>query len=306
MDSLFNLLCQRGIINVLIGDSSYGEIKTIKISMPYLSGPDLCSLSTMFGDPKDYVWGSGNLSRWVYMDELLQFCIKNHKIQELLAYLFDKKQFERLFKPAYGNIVNLSLSEIDEIYKHIKSEIVKAINKLLYFGGHELIVINGQFRIDKIGASVKIDAPAIKMINRQYISDLSERANKDIFEKAYDSAITKCRTLLEEVFCYVIEIQGVAPSEKGDIGALYKQVKELYNMHADKLMDVRINTLLSGLERIINAITEMRNKNSDAHGIGNKRINIDEHHARLFLNASIALSDFILAVGEKSRRVATS
>ena len=165
----------------------------------------------------------------------------------------------------------------------------------LAFQYMENLVMNG-------GILSAVETPNINAIDRRYIKELSERANKDIDEKAYDSAITKCRTLLEEVFCYVIEIQSEQPSEKGDIGLLYKQVKDLYGMHNDKAMDKRINTLLSGLNSIISAVTEMRNKSSDAHGVGSKRINIDEHHARLFLNSSVAMSEFILAIGEKKKK----
>lgn len=84
--------------------------------------------------------------------------------------------------------------------------------------------------------------------------------------------------------------------ENGDIGKLYGQVKDLYNMHADKNLDKRINMLLSGLEKIISSIAEMRNKESDAHGVGNKRIGISDYHTRLFVNASVAMADFILSV----------
>lgn len=70
-------------------------------------------------------------------------------------------------------------------------------------------------------------------------------------------------------------------------------------MHADASMDRRVNELLSGLEKIIDAVAEMRNKSSDAHGVGQKRINIFEHHARLFVNSSMTLADFILSVGGK-------
>ena len=141
-----------------------------------------------------------------------------------------------------------------------------------------------------------IEAPAIVCVNRDYISDISTRAIRDIGNKDYDSAITKSRTLLEEVFCYVIEQKGERPSESGDIGKLYNQVKTLYNMHQDRDLDKRINGLLSGLEKIISAISEMRNKGSDAHGVGAKRINIDEHHARLFVNSAMTLADFVLSV----------
>ena len=122
---------------------------------------------------------------------------------------------------------------------------------------------------------------------------------RDVENGEYDSAITKSRTLLEEVFCFVIEKKQKEPSQKGDIKKLYKQVKELYNMHSDAGMDKRINELLSGLEKIIDAIAEMRNKNSDAHGVGQKRINISEHHARLFVNSAMTMADFILSVGGK-------
>ena len=105
---------------------------------------------------------------------------------------------------------------------------------------------------------------------------------EDVEQKNYDSAITKSRTLLEEVFCYVIEKKNETPSTSGNMNDLYKQVKDLYNMHGDANTDRRINTLLSGLEKIVSALSEMRNKDSDAHGVGANRIAIDEHHARLF------------------------
>ena len=49
----------------------------------------------------------------------------------------------------------------------------------------------------------------------------------------------------------------------------------------------------------MSAISEMRNKDSDAHGVGASRITIDEHHARLFVNTAMAMADFILSVEKK-------
>ncbi len=146
---------------------------------------------------------------------------------------------------------------------------------------------------------VKIITPAITCVNRDYIKDISVRAMQDVDNQNYDSALTKSRTLLEEVFCYVIEKKNNVPSDKGDIGKLYKQVKELYNMHNDGNIDKRINTLLSGLEKIVSSIAEMRNKAGDSHGVGAKRINIADYHARLYVNASMTMADFILSVAEK-------
>lgn len=44
----------------------------------------------------------------------------------------------------------------------------------------------------------------------------------------------------------------------------------------------------------------MRNINSDAHGVGSKRFNIKDYHARLFVNSAMTMADFILSVSENS------
>ena len=132
---------------------------------------------------------------------------------------------------------------------------------------------------------------------------ISNRAMQDVEQQNFDSAITKSRTLLEETFCYVIEKKGETPSDSGDMMKLYRQVRELYNMHTDGNTDRRINTLLSGLNSIVSAISEMRNKDSDAHGVGANRIAIDEHHARLFVNSAMTMADFILSVAIKNNAI---
>lgn len=138
--------------------------------------------------------------------------------------------------------------------------------------------------------------PTIINVDRSYIRDIATRAVIDIENSNFDSAITKSRTLLEETFCYVIELKGEVPTTSGRIGDLYTQVKQLYNMHQSKDIDNRINSLLKGLEKIVSAIAEMRNNSSDAHGVGQKRYNIEAHHARLFVNSAATMADFILAV----------
>ena len=97
--------------------------------------------------------------------------------------------------------------------------------------------------------------------------------------------------------------EALQEEESGDIGKLYTQVKQLYNMHQDKDVDKRINNLLSGFEKIISSIAEMRNKGSDSHGVGGGRINISQHHARLFVNAAMTMADFILSVGANAKGV---
>lgn len=192
-------------------------------------------------------------------------------------------------------------TEIKEAHQTIVSNIIEQINGLLFFGGNELVIIGQNFVIHPItGNKIEIIAPKIKTIDREYIKSISSRAMRDIEQNDFDSAITKSRTLLEETFCYVIEKKNETPSDSGDISKLFKQVKTLYNMHTDTNTDRRINTLLSGLNSIVSAVAEMRNKDSDAHGVGAARIPIKEHHARLFVNSSMAMADFILSVQQNN------
>ena len=298
--NLYELLKTKEIIAILNGDKKYstyefGDGATVPIAMPYLSGPDLCGVSTLFGLPMSYLWGkdAANLSRWQYLDNLMKHCMKDNRCSDLLAYLFGKEQFAKMLS-GHG------ADEIDAAYTHITTEIIQKINGMLYFGGNELTVIGNRFIVRAIGRKVEVQVPQIKSIDREYIKSISRRAMQDVEEQNFDSAITKSRTLLEETFCYLIEKKGEIPLDSGDIAKLYRQVRTLYNMHTDGNTDRRIKILLSGLNNIVSAIAEMRNKDSDAHGVGANRIHIDEHHARLFVNSAMTMADFILSVEIKA------
>ena len=299
--SKFELLREKSILSILDGDVDFGTLEVngtdsgIKISMPYLSGPTLCDISNKFGLPVTYGWNGGAQSRWAYLDDLLAHCIQNKRESDLLAFLFSKGQFVDKLRGQTPEVIEYA-------YAQIVNAVIGQINGALYSGGNELVQVGKVFVIRKLRSTVSVVAPSVKTIDRSYISDLSDRAMKDVIDGNYDSAITKSRTLLEEVFCYVIEKKGEEPSESGDIGKLYNQVKQLYNMHQSKDIDKRINGLLSGLEKILSAIAEMRNKGSDSHGVGAKRINIADHHARLFVNSAMTMADFVLAVSEKASR----
>lgn len=295
--SNFQLLRTKEILKILDGDVELGEIQNtsprgnIAISLPYLSASRLCEISARFGLPAECSWSGGAKSRWVYLGDLLEYCINNQRESDLLCFLFSKGQFAE-------KLSGYDQETIESAYQTIVSTVINKINDILYFGGHELVQVDSRFFIRKKGDTVSVAAPSVKAIDRSYIISLSSRAMEDVLNGNFDSAITKSRTLIEEVFCYVIEKKGGTPSESGDIGKLYSQVKTLYNMHQNKDMDKRINGLLSGLEKILTAIAEMRNKVSDSHGVGARRIQIAEHHARLFVNSAMTMADFVLAESE--------
>ena len=44
----------------------------------------------------------------------------------------------------------------------------------------------------------------------------------------------------------------------------------------------------------------MRNENSDAHGVGSRRVRVDKHHAIFLLNVTPAVAGFLMDIAEAS------
>ena len=288
----FSLLINRRIIDILIGDVKlYGEF-----SLPYMSGPDLCNLSTTFGLARTYTWGNSrigaNKSRWEYMQDLLKYLNPQGRIPELLSYLTQQGRFENL--TGIGDI-----HKVDETYKAIIKGMLDAINAQLVIARVELRLLNKKFVMAGIGEEVVIETPKVKIITSQYIRELPERIKDDLENKDYDSVITKSRTLLEEVLIFIIEKMTFERyKSNGDLVKIYQDATELMNMRQKGDWDKRVNELLGGLHKLVSAISSMRNMNSDAHGAGLSRINIKKREALLVAHSSMMLAEYWLSVFE--------
>ncbi len=299
----YKLLKNKRIVEVLDGDETFGDFERhntgsyfgvgdLKIAMPRLSGLDICDVAKTFGSTTEY---TGMKSRWQYMFDLIDYGISSRRIPSILAYLFDESNFTR------GINTELSKDEFKKYYELSVESALERINIILHFGGNKMIIDNRRvLMVSSSTSDPEISIKNVRNIDRDYIKLLSKRAIGNVDSGNYDSALTQARTILEETFDYVLEKRGIKPNTKGDINKLYKQVKDEYKMHEDRNADRRINRLLSGLENIISAVSEMRNKNSDSHGVGEKRLTIDKHHARLAVNAATTMADFILSVEKKS------
>lgn len=295
----FDCLKDKDIYAILDGDKNFGETdefgETISISLPYLTKSQIENVCYKFNVKTNDL--DFNQSRWVYVEELVEQCIENNKINELFVFLFSKPQFSKKL-----NSINDSRL-IDKAYTNIIEKVLIGINSLLYFKDVRLDKIGDNFSIKNLNESVDVETPLIKNISKEYISDLSKRAIKDIDDGNYDSAITKSRSLLEEVFCHVIEKEGQTPTGSGDFNKLYNQVTIIYgDLKTGKDVSEQTNKLLSGLHKILDAIAEMRNEGSDSHGVGSRRIVVDENQARLFVNTSAIVSEYILGVCNNTQK----
>ncbi len=292
MEDLDKLLLQKEIYQILDGDEVLENSDGREIKMPYLSGPALSEMAVGFGIPSSYSFG-GAQSRWCYVEDMMINAVETGRTSELLDMFFNSPKFADVLKGA-------PTERFEAEHDRIVRLAVAAINRRLYFGGNELRQEGNKYSVAPRGSTLKVAAPKLRVIDRKYVRMLSERAMADVNNGRLDSALTEARTLLEETFCYVIELKGEVPSEKGDINRLYSQACDLYNMHASKEMDLRVRTLISGLNKIVSSISEMRNKNSDAHGVGERRVAIRDYHARLAVNSSATVADFILSVADNA------
>ena len=281
----YDLLKRREIIDILDGDIELGENESYRVAMPYLSGPKLVQLCNDFGLVTEY----SAKSRWMYLEDLLNYVNDNQRTDEFLQYMFNLDKFTELVKLG-------APQDIEDAYKNIIDLALKKINSILYLGKHELQIIDGHFYVVESGTKPTIEKTNISIINIPYVQGLSKRCEKDFIERNYDSVVTKSRTLMEEVLVYILEQNNADAPTKGDLKKLYAAVKPLFNMNQKSEFDKRVNELLSGLEKIINSIAEMRNTNSDAHGVGSKRINIRESEAKLIMNSAILYCEYILSI----------
>ena len=286
----FQLLIQREILDILIGDKTIANRDGYRIEMPYLSCGKLSDRMRKFGFEKQYPCGS---SRWNYMKDLLDFAIREQKESILLSYWFSLEHF--------NSLTTLNDSEkIAAAHKDIIENILSAINSHLFLGGNKLVKHGNNFAIISVDEEPIFELPTIKNIEVKYIRSLQDRCAEDLIAENFDSVITKSRTLIEEVLIFILEKNNIEITAQGDIKKLYAQFKIRYNMNTQKGFEKRINKLLSGLETILQAIAEMRNINSDSHGVGQNRITIKKSDAQLVINAAIIFSEYLLETYERN------
>ena len=284
MDIAFRVFQKKEIYEFLQGD---GDQELVQYNgkwygLPYHRASDLGSICRSFGYTEDL---SG--SRWTYLESLFQYAIETNRCSELFTFLFSLEQFY--------NLEDLpSMDEIESIHQKIINAAIDRLNYMIRLTRKELQLIDGNFYVVDAGKYPELQTPKLNRISSAYVRDLRQRCEDDLKNGNYDSVIAKSRTLIEETLIYYLEQNGETVTGKGDLIKLYGQVKNLRKMTQNSEYDKSINELLSGLEKIVNSIATMRNINSDAHGVGNKRIRIKEKEARLVMNAAMSYCEYML------------
>lgn len=294
VDSAFIKLKSKKIVQILDGDTTFEQMGDNQcVRLPYLTNNQIKEIPTQFGG----VIEDKTPARWATMFNLIDYGIETSQISKIIAYFFSRTNFQ-----SDDELQKLSPEEFNVYYEKATQSALQKINDLLSFSNYQLKLSNDRrdSSLTLMENKVNVSQPTIKKVDYDRINSLMKNAEYALSVKAYDSVLTKARTLLEETFEYVLAKKGVTTSGNENIKTLYNLVKNTYNMHPSKENDKRINTILSGLENIVGGVSELRNKEGDAHGQGLRRWGIKEYHARLALNSAVTMSEFILSVNENN------
>lgn len=287
MNNEFECLLQRGIVDILIGDKILGEKLRYTIRMPYSSGSDLGSLFQQFGLSNRNMLGS---SRWFYMDSLLKHTNKTSSTDKLLAHLFSFEHFRSRLSQLYHP------QEMEDAHREIVKAVMSGINSHLFFNKKELRKNAHSFQVVPVGTPEKMECEYIDAIDLNYIHQLSSRIRADLNGNQLDRVLAKSQVLVEEVLIHILEEKRELNIPRGGFSELFSRVKKCFNLQQHEKFDGRINSMLSGLENIMQAVIEMRNAQNSSTGAGTKRISIRAHEAQLVVNSAIAFADYVFSV----------
>lgn len=295
-------LASKEIVDLFLGDKrvnseSDDKFESNGYTMPYMTHSDINALAPIFGITNIEIVSDYN--RLNKMAWLIEQCYKLNKENKLLKYFLDVTRYipnKREETSIYTNeeLKKETLKEVEAYFNHI--------NNILNFSDKKLIYLNKKYKIIDLIEDSQVTHDIDKHINFDYVRNFPSRLKDNLEDENYDTVITQSRTLLEEVYIHILEYSNKDyNSAKGNLQKLNSMVKTELKMKNNRDYDKRINELLSGLNKINDAIGKMRNENSDSHGVGSKRININRREAKLVMNSAITICDYILEIFEDNK-----
>lgn len=295
-------LASKEIVDLFLGDKrvnseSDDKFESNGYTMPYMTHSDINALAPIFGITN--IENVSDYNRLNKMAWLIEQCYKLNKENKLLKYFLDVTRYipnKREETSIYTNeeLKKETLKEVEAYFNHI--------NNILNFSDKKLIYLNKKYKIIDLIEDSQVTHDIDKHINFDYVRNFPFRLKDNLEDENYDTVITQSRTLLEEVYIHILEYSNKDyNSAKGNLQKLNSMVKTELKMKNNRDYDKRINELLSGLNKINDAIGKMRNENSDRHGVGSKRININRREAKLVMNSAITICDYILEIFEDNK-----
>lgn len=285
----FDLLQTKEIEEILNGDRG---------TFPYLSGQSILGKGKKFGAvmPKEV----GMKSRWQLMEKLLQEMARLDKTEVFLADLVSKVALKDRIENAKDANFEINPYEkvsTEQIYRSLRHDALADLNNQLFFSGYKLFDHGSFIEIIYLTETPKIEVPK-NIITNDFVQNVLDNGEKDLKNGDFASVVTKSKTILESIFRQILDGAGKSYSKSPNLKEYQSKVSELLNMKYSDDWNSRVRNMVSSLNKLVDSISELRNKDSDAHG-RTKIVNIDAAEAELLLNTSISLAIYYLRVADR-------
>jgi hypothetical protein len=239
---------------------------------PYLSGPKLVDFYNECGF--DDIYAEGFPSRWKYSTEKIVESNGTPRLKKILEEFVDPRR--------YGG---------DE---EVVEKITTDINQLIKYDGFGIIKKGNSYKVADIQGNF-IEAETVTAIGHEFIGEQIEKCQQKIATEDFNGAITNARTLCEAILIHIIEtIEKTEIKNDGNVINLWTRAKKALklDLKKDEIPDF-VFQILSGLETTINGLAGLSNNAGDRHA---NKFNTKRHHAKLAVNSTMTLCDFLIDV----------
>ena len=136
-----------------------------------------------------------------------------------------------------------------------------------------------------------------------YNGYIRQEWDKAIERRATDpeGAITSARTLLETVCKHILDELNIDYKNDGDLPKLYRLTASALNLSPDQHTEEQFKQILGGATSVINGLSSIRNKLSDAHGHGTNHYKPSKRHAALCVNMAGTIAEFLIETLQNSK-----
>lgn len=242
--------------------------------MPYKWWPKLVDFFVEFWS-NDY-YGQGFPTRWRYVQDKLRVYNNSHILKQIIEYSLDPRDF------IYENLdIEKAVEEYNNFLKFDNYSIKKVWEFYKVFDNKWILVKTSQ----------------VDEINHDFINEQIKKCFIKLENWDYNWSITNSRSLLEAVIVEVIEKRSWDKYKNNwNLLKLFKDLKKIFNF------DIKNNEypesvvqILSWLDSIVNWMANLSNNFADRHANNNIT---KKYHAKLAINSTMTLSDFLLDILE--------
>ena len=223
-------------------------------------------------------------------------------------WVFTDSRFE-LMHGADSILLRFLAEMLHPVVRSDEEEVAKlasTFNEALRRDGYELYVaewisghgVYGWRRMDSFhGSTPDLGLTSRPLTDPQVLQDHLDRIRKDLTSDPA-AAINSCKNLVESLFKVILERSGVEYGVKDDIPKLYRKVSVLLELNTEAVDGSARGSeastrILGSLVTAVQGMAELRNALGTGHG-QSTRSKALARHARLALNAAVAISEFVL------------